>query len=194
MNRRLFAGQLAAGLALHLVPTSLMAGSSLVGRITHQPITPPFSDQAAELVQSGLIGRPQRLTISHVYSPERTSLPTLLTIAEQDFDLAARLVGASLAIDAQTIFTDPPSAAFGSYSACFSRFGMTVVWQGLASIGRPASAPTDTLRLFGSKGILQLAADGLSYQFVDFQGRVRSAENQVDSIAGRFTRRSLFSA
>lgn len=171
MNRRLFTGQLSAGLALQLLPISGFAGASLLVEATKQPACQRLS-KAAELVQSGLIGLPQQLTISHVYSPDRTSIPALLTLAEQDLDRAGRLLGITLTIDAPLFLAAFSSAAFGSYSIRFNQANLTVVWQALARVSHRVSAPTSMLRLFGSEGILQTATDGRSYQYVDFQGRV----------------------
>ncbi len=190
MNRRMFASQLSAGLALQLMWASPTAGFSLSVPPPDQSLTDP-TDRAADWVRDGLLGTPQRLTLTHIYSPALTSLPALLTIARPDFDRAGRLIGSALSVDAQRLLADSPSAAFGSYSARFDSAGTTVVWQGLARIGLQASVPTTTLRLFGSEGLLQLTADGLGYQLIDWQGRIVRAANHAGYAANRRTRRSF---
>ena len=58
---------------------------------------------------------------------------------------------------------------------------MALTWQGLARIGRRASGPTGTLRIFGSEGVLQIATDGLRYQLVDLRGQLVRAENRASA-------------
>ena len=193
MNRRLFAGQLAAGLAVQLISAPLIAESLPISSV-NQRSTSILLDKATELVRNGLIGTPQRLCISHSYSPERTPLHALVTMAQQDIDRAGHLIGLDLKIDVQTLFADSSSATFGSYSARFDRAALTVIWQSLARVGSQANAPVRILRLSGSKGILQTAADGLNYEFVDLRGRIVRVERQIGSAAAPLTRRGFLGA
>ena len=191
MNRRAFVGRLTTGLILPVLPASLLVGSSSFIQADRQPVS--ILNKAAELIRDGLLGTPQHLVISRIYSPEQTMLSALRTIAQQDIDRAGRLIGVDLAIDAQLIFTDSPSATFGSYSARFHRSGMAVTWQGLARVGRPVGRPTGTLRILGSEGVLQITTDERSYRLVNFRGRVVRAENQAGFATNRMTRQDLFS-
>ena len=102
-----------------------------------EPLTPDLvqADDVTSFVQSGLIGTIQQVALSYAYSPERTSLPTLLNQVERDFEQLSRVLGKALAIDVKQLLVDSPSAAFGSYSARFDRHGLTIVWQGLARTG-----------------------------------------------------------
>ena len=190
MNRRIFVSQLSAGLMLQSIPPSLLAGS--VSFIPQNLQTASWMDKAVELIQSGSLGTPQRLTIWRLYSPELTSLPTLQAMARQDFDMVSRLLKTNLAIDPNTLFIDSPSSRFGSYSTCFNRSGISLTWQGLARIGRQATRPTSTLQILGSQGVLQIAIDGGGYKLVNLRGQPVRADHGAGSLLTGSTQPSSF--
>lgn len=177
MNRRTFVSHLSAGLALQYVPASVLASSSSLS--PPNPKSASWLDKAAELIENGALGIPQRLTILRVYSPERTSQATLLAMARQDLDLASRLLRTNLSIDPNTLFSDSPSSGFGSYSTCIHCAGMVLTWQGLARIGGRSVEPTSALHLRGSNSVLTMEMSKSSYKLVDFQGKTVAASNYV---------------
>lgn len=168
MNRRLFVGQVAAGLALLSAPLPLMA-HSLPQANPSLPVAPVKS--AAEWIQNGRLGTPQYLTISHVYSPDHTSVQTLMALVQRDIELAHQLLSANSGINSQALFRRS-SSEFGTYAAQFDLDGIPVTWQGLARVGGEAREPVAQIRLYGSNGMLQSARGQNDYQLVDFQGRV----------------------
>ena len=177
MNRRLFLTQTASGFALQFLPTVLVANpfSREQGTLSTEPDR--IAREIAITLQNGVIGTPERLYITHIYSPEQTSIPTLLTLVQRDFAWAEQLTGSTLTVDSKLLFAHSPSATFGSYSARFASIGLVVDWQGLARVGRQADVPTGTLLLAGSKGSLQVYNDKRSYQFLDLEGRTIKAAN-----------------
>ena len=178
MNRRLFVSKAAAGLSVCFVSPSLMA------RPQHSPLTTRLApdllpaDAVGSFVQQGLAGTIQRVTFSYAYSPEQTSLPSLLKLVQSDMVRVSRMVGKELTVDANQLLVDSPSAAFGSYSARFDVRELTIVWQGLARISNTLSTPTRTILVHGSKGILKTVSDGHGYEFIDWQGRTSRMEKQ----------------
>lgn len=168
MKRRLFVSNFLAGLLVCLYPASLLASASQrrqsVESVAHRQLA-----KLAQLIDWGRIGIPQQLSVSHSYSAEKTSLSELRAIAQRDFDLMEQLLGRKLGFDAQSIFTHPDSAAFGSFATEFDNEGLTILWQGLARVGTPPAHPIGTLRLSGSKAILHLKLDSLQYELIDFQ-------------------------
>lgn len=191
MNRRLFVGQFSVGFTLSIMSASAIAGSSLLQ--SESPPAPTSLDRAAELVQSGLVGATEQITISHIYNPNQVSKATLLAMAERDIERANRLVGTDLAINPQAIFNDSPSANFGSYSSRFDRDEVILVWQALPRIGHQRGNSRSVLRLSGSLGILEMDINQLSYQLVNFQGKIIRAENGKSYVASPLTRRGFLS-
>lgn len=181
MNRRLFVGQVAAGLSVCIFPPSLVA-SSLSPQSTTllAPDMLPF-DAVERFVQQDLAGTIQRVAFSYAYSPEQTPIPSLLSLVRSDMERVGQLVGKALAVDTNQLLVDSPSAAFGSYSARFEAQELTIVWQVLARIGSTVRAPTKTIQLYGSKGILKTVFDGRGYEFIDWQGRTSRMEKQTAS-------------
>ncbi len=176
MNRRLFVGQCAAGLALQLAP-SLLIASPLSPARTDQQSNTNFVHKAASLIQQGSLGTTQRLTITHIYSSTHTSLATLLAKAPHDFSLVNQLVNADLTIDYKHLSILTPSADWGSHSARLDVLNLSIIWQALARVGMPTSALTSTLHVMGSEGIMHLNLSKLSYKLVDFRGRIVHSEN-----------------
>lgn len=177
MNRRLFLNQTVAGLALCSVPFTLLPNSSFGGEAP-LIIANRMALDVASAIQTGIIGNPEQLSITHVYSPERTSTSALMAVVRRDFAWAESLTGSSLPVDPRLFFSDSPSAPFGSYSVRFTAADLIVVWQGLARVGGLANAPTASLRLSGSAGTLQVSTDRRSYRFLNLQGRVIKAGTQ----------------
>ena len=190
MNRRSFVGQLSAGLALQAVPASLMASPISFVSPNRQSVS--WTDKAAEIIRGGSLGTPQRLTISHVYSPELISLPTLRAMARKDFDMVGRLFGTDLVIDQNTLFVESPSSLFGSYSTCFSQAGMSLTWQGLARTGSGAAEPTSTLRIMGSQGVLKIALEEGSYQLINLRGQLVRVDHGAGSLLNGATYQGSF--
>ncbi|MFD2569031.1 hypothetical protein ACFSUS_00195 [Spirosoma soli] len=192
MNRRLFVGRCTAGLALGIVPISLTLGAS--SSSANQEETPPLNE-AAILIQKGALGTSQRLTFTHIYSPERTSLATLLARGPQDLALISKLTNVDLAIDPALFLANTCSASHGSPSVRLDTADLTITWQALARVGGQASAPTvSTLRIMGSQGILLLDTNDLGYRLIDFRGRVIQAESQSTLATRIVTRRHVFGA
>lgn len=131
----------------------------------------PTLEQAARDVRNGLIGQIQQISIAHTYAPETTSGEELLHLAQQDIDLSGFMAGLELYGDKKILFGASSSTGFGSCSARFTHNTVEVTWQGLARYGGASNQLSRTIRLFGSKGVLQTAVDGLSYQMVDYAGR-----------------------
>lgn len=171
MERRLFLGQAVAGLSLQLLPFALTSHSAS-GKSISLPSEADRKVQAlASTIQQGAIGSLEQLTITHVYSPEQTSMATLGALVQQDLALVSQLTGLHIPVDNQILFADSSSAAFGSYSANFAVNDVAVTWQGLARIGTNSNAPTGTLCLSGSAGVLRMSTSAMDCQLLNFQGR-----------------------
>lgn len=168
MNRRKFVGQITAGLALQSISASLLAGSGILIPPNGSSLT--WLDPAARLIQGGTLGIPQRLTISHIYSPRLTSITDLLDMATRDFGVAGNLLGMELVINPENLLKDA-SSRFGSYSTCFYRENMAITWLGLARIGRSVSKPNCTLRVQGSLGVLRIDFYKGVQQLVNLRGQ-----------------------
>lgn len=131
----------------------------------------PTLIQAARDVRRGLIGAVQQITITHTYDPAYTTRAQLHQMAQQDIDLSGFVAQQAISAEKDILPGSLLSENLGSSSTQF-RFGeVDVSWQGLARYGGQAREATRTIRLFGSKGVLQTAADGLSYQIVSYTGR-----------------------
>lgn len=156
---------------LPLLPDPVLAHASSGDMKARQAIH-VFLNRVGGLVTSGQVGSPERLTIARVYNPERTNLSSLVTLANRDIELAGRVLSRDLSIEAAPLIDNTLPGSFGSYSARFDREGFQVIWQALARIGRSERVSEGTMLLMGSKGVLQLNMDQLSYRLVDLRGRV----------------------
>lgn len=178
MNRRLFINRVSAGCVLPFLSFSAFGQDNTQDKAILD--THAFAQLATDIRQ-GVIGAVQQLTITRVYSPERTSLQTLQTVSQQDIDLLSQGLGLDLAIDARRISTAIASAAFGSYSVKFAHGPIQVVWQCLPRLGMELNDMTGSLSIAGSQGVLQTSLDSLSYAIVDLQGRIVQA-NRLTTI------------
>lgn len=131
----------------------------------------PTLIQAARDVRRGLIGSVQQITITHTYDPAATSRAQLHLMAQQDIDLSGFVAQLALFAEKDILPGSLPSEYQGSSSAQFKCGEVDISWQGLARYGGQSREATRTIRLFGTKGVLQTAADGLSYQIVSYAGR-----------------------
>ncbi len=171
MDRRLFIGQTAAGIALQLLPLSFPIHAASGKSANRLSESDQLVQRLVDTIQQGAIGQLEQLHLMHVYSPEQTASEALLTLVKRDFALATRLTGLPLVAEAQALFTDSPSATYGSYSASFDVNHVTITWQGMARIGGEPCAATGNLRLFGKAGVLQLSTTATECQLLDLHGR-----------------------
>lgn len=179
MNRRLFIGQTAAGIALQYLPFS---GGAIAK--SNQPIAARgepdrLLGQFATALQQGAIGKPEQIAITHCYSPEQTPLSALMALAEQDMGRLGQLLGFSIPVATQTLLADSPSAAFGSYTASLPVRSMTLTWQVMARLGDVPTDPTGTIRIYGSAGFLQLETHTGAGYMLDLQGRILPLVNTI---------------
>lgn len=170
MNRRLFVRNLTAGLAFPFLPIPLSAGAIASPAVASAAFFKPLN-KAADLIQAGGLGTIQRLTISHVYSPEFTSLPALTSLVERDGQLVSYLTEKKLDAELSTIVANSAAAPFGSYSTRFDVAGVSVVWQRLAYVGAVAKASSGSITLAGSQGSMHINLGTLEFSAVNFRGQ-----------------------
>ena len=175
MNRRLFVGQIIAGASLLSIPSSLIARSVPIASAKLTGFG--LAQQATDWIQNGSLGSLQHVTLSHVYSPEHTSLATLVTMVQKDIATVNTLLGTDFVIDPQTLLGGG-SAAFGTYSAHVEKAGVKITWHGLARIKSKGKKPAVQIRISGSEGIIQRQPDGTNYQLVDLQGQLAQLGGQ----------------
>lgn len=138
----------------------------------------PHEQELTLALQQGLIGKIERIVLTHSYCPKTVSPHQLYQFVQQDMDWAKRLTGIEIPVDETVLFGDTRTAQFGSYSASFSASEATVIWQGLAQLtNRPQ---TDTLLsslvLMGTIGTLHISNHKRSYRFIDLNGRTLRAD------------------
>ncbi|MEZ0487894.1 hypothetical protein [Fibrella aquatica] len=176
MNRRLFARKLAAGVSLLGFPSSLLAHS--VTTPTGLLSRAGSFQNATGWIQNGSLGALQQVSLSHVYSPERTSPATLKALLDQDLATLSELLGLEKPLTCAGLPELSPSE-FGTYWAPLDQGGVRISWQGLARINQPVSSPVSRLSLLGSRGLVQTSPGGKGYTLIELSTlparQVRSA-------------------
>lgn len=178
MNRRLFINQGGLGLALHLLPFTIPAGIASSKQIAFAPVLAPHEQELKLALQQGFIGKLERIVLTHHYCPKTVSPTQLQESVFQDMDWVQRLTGIEIFADETVLFADTRTAAFGSYSACFSAGKAIVIWQGLAQLNnrQQTDIPSSSLVLMGTTGTLHVSNHKHSYRFIDLDGRTLRAD------------------
>jgi hypothetical protein len=180
MNRRLFVRQLTTGLSLPLVAAVPSMG---FGAASANPL---WCRSTAHLLASQL-GTLQSITISHVYSPERTSIATLKALTATELTAMNTLLGTAFSLTAQT-WAQLAATTHGSHGTQLEQDGVTLSWQALARIGNETARPSTRLIVSGSKGILQVSPIGNGYQLIDRQGEAVALGGQLSEAVDQLPR------
>lgn len=178
MHRRLFLSQLTIGLGFCLTPATLWAGSGADHTASVLSRTP--LGEASQWIRSGELGMPQQVVLSHAYSPELTTLDQLLQLVQRDFNQLGQLLNTPIQIDLHQLVADAANEAFGSYRVRYNQDTLSIVWQGLARQGSPVRAPSGSMQIYGSQGMLQTDPTTGTYRIIRLAPASRMLMDEPD--------------
>ncbi|MBO0939512.1 hypothetical protein J2I47_23380 [Fibrella sp. HMF5335] len=156
MQRRLFITKTLAGLLLPLLPGSVLGKP--------HPETVPAAAQAQLVRVVDQLGTLEQLQLDYVYSPGHTSLATLANLVQADFTQLTSAASIPVVFDTEKLFTDSPSARFGSFAHTFLLGELVVRCRVMARVGLPDAPLQRRSQLLGTLGVVTIHDDALTHQ------------------------------